>query len=109
MRKAVVFFKGEKAGILIQDDDGSFNFVYDPYWVTDDRKPAISLTFPKKKEPYQSEFLFPFFFNKLPEGPNKEVVCKLNRIDKRDDFGLLLTTAGYDSIGAVTVRKIEEP
>jgi HipA-like protein len=108
MREAAVFFKGEKAGVLTQLDDSSFRFQYDPSWVTDDRKPSISLTMPKKKEPYHSKFLFPFFFNKLPEGSNRQVVCKLNRIDKRDDFGLLLTTGGSDSIGAVTVRKIEE-
>ena len=108
MREAAVFFKGEKAGVLTQLDDSSFRFQYDPSWVTDDRKPAISLTLPKTKEPYQSKFLFPFFFNLLPEGSNKRVVCKLNRIDKKDYFGLLMTTAKNDSIGAVTVSKIED-
>lgn len=108
MRSAVVLFKDEKAGILTQEDDGSFTFTYDPSWVADDQRPAISLTLPKRKQPYRSTFLFPFFFNKLPEGSNKEVVCKLNRIDKGDEFGLLLTTAATDSIGAVTVRKIED-
>ena len=108
MRSATVLFKGEQAGILTQQDDGSFNFAYDPSWVTDDRKPAISLTLPKTKEPYQSKFLFPFFFNLLPEGSNKRVVCKLNRIDKSDYFGILMTTAKNDSIGAVTVTKIQD-
>jgi serine/threonine-protein kinase HipA len=43
----------------------------------------------------------------LPEGSNKQVVCKLNRIDREDYFGLLMTSAKNDSIGAVTVRKID--
>jgi len=43
----------------------------------------------------------------LPEGSNKQVVCKLNRIDPEDYFGLLMTTAKYDSIGAVRVIKRE--
>jgi hypothetical protein len=46
-----------------------------------------------------------FFYNLLPEGSNKQVVCQLNRIDRNDYFGLLLTTAANDTIGAVTVRK----
>jgi serine/threonine-protein kinase HipA len=43
----------------------------------------------------------------LPEGSNKQVVCKLNRIDREDHFGLLVSTAKNDSIGAVTVRRME--
>jgi serine/threonine-protein kinase HipA len=44
----------------------------------------------------------------LPEGTNKQVVCQLNRIDQKDYFGLLLNTAKYDTIGAVTVIKMEQ-
>jgi serine/threonine-protein kinase HipA len=43
----------------------------------------------------------------LPEGSNKQVVCKLNRIDSEDYFGLLMTTAKNDSIGAVRIIKLE--
>jgi hypothetical protein len=35
------------------------------------------------------------------------VVCKLNRIDQEDHFGLLMTTAKNDSIGAVRIINIE--
>jgi serine/threonine-protein kinase HipA len=44
----------------------------------------------------------------LPEGSNKQVVCKYNRIDKSDYFGLLTTTAKNDNIGAIRVIKIEQ-
>jgi serine/threonine-protein kinase HipA len=43
----------------------------------------------------------------LPEGTNKQSVCFQNRIDEKDDFGLLLITAVNDTIGAVTVEKID--
>jgi HipA-like protein len=105
MRQATVFFKGQEAGTLTQSDDGSFVFQYSHSWVDDGTKPAISLTLPKTKLAYCSSFLFPFFYNLLPEGSNKQVVCQFNRIDRNDYFGLLLTTAGNDTIGAVTVRK----
>jgi HipA-like protein len=105
MRQATVFFKGQEAGTLTQPDDGSFVFQYADSWVDDDSKPPISLTLPKTKLAYRSPFLFPFFYNLLPEGSNKQVVCQLNRIDRNDNFGLLLTIAANDTIGAVTVRK----
>lgn len=105
MRQATVFFKGQEAGTLMQLDDGSFVFQYAHSWVDDDNKPPISLTLPKTKLAYCSPFLFPFFYNLLPEGSNKEVVCQMNWIDRNDYFGLLLTTAANDTIGAVTVRK----
>ena len=108
MRMAKVLFKGEEVGLLTQMDDGTCQFQYHRSWVEDAGKPAISLTLPKKFTAYESEFLFPFFYNMLPEGSNKQVVCKLNRLDQTDYFGLLLTTAKNDTIGAVTVIKTEE-
>jgi len=108
MRKAKVLYKNEEAGLLTQHDDGSFTFRYYDNWMSDSRKSGISLTLPKSKQEYHSKSLFPFFFNMLPEGSNKQVVCKHSRIDKNDYFGLLITTAIHDSIGAVTVIKIEK-
>lgn len=107
MRKAKILFKDEEAGVLTQLDDGSFIFCYNDAWMSDSSKPDISLTLPKAGQEFRSEFLFPFFYNMLPEGSNKQVVCKLNKIDQTDYFGLLMTTAKYDSIGAVRVIKIE--
>ena len=107
MRKATVLFKDEEAGLLTQHDDGSFTFRYQDAWIKDSTKPAVSLTLPKTKKEFQSKFLFPFFYNMLPEGSNKQVVCSHNRIDKDDYFGLLMITAKVDSIGAVRVIKIE--
>lgn len=106
MRKAKILFKDEEAGVLTQLDDGSFIFSYNDAWMSDSSKPDISLTLPKVGQEFGSEFLFPFFYNMLPEGSNKQVVCKLNKIDQTDYFGLLMTTAKYDSIGAVRVIKI---
>lgn len=107
MRKAKVVFKDEEAGVISQFDDGSFLFEYNDEWLNNDSKQSISLTLPKSEKKFYSKHLFPFFFNMLPEGKNKQVVCKLNRIDTDDYFGLLLSTAKNDSIGAVRVVKIE--
>lgn len=107
MRKASVLFNGEEAGVLTQNNDGSFLFRYHNDWLANDNKQSISLTLPKTEKEFHSTSLFPFFYNMLPEGSNKQVVCRLNRIDREDHFGLLMTAAKTDSIGAVTVIKIE--
>ncbi|TVR84975.1 MAG: phosphatidylinositol kinase [Saprospirales bacterium] len=107
MRIAKILYKNEVAGILRQLEDGSFEFEYHSHWVEDSSKPPISLTLPKRKVPYRSKYLFPFFYNMLPEGSNKQSVCFNQRIDKSDHFGVLMATAGNDAIGAVRVLKIE--
>lgn len=107
MRKAIILYKNQEAGMLIQHDNGSFTFKYDNLWINDATKPAISLTLPKSQQEYHSDFLFPFFYNMLPEGSNKQIVCKLNRLDLNDYFGILLTTTKNDNIGAITVRGID--
>ena len=108
MRQAKIVYKNEEAGLLIQHNDGSFTFRYHDTWMSDSKKSGISLTLPKNKQEYHSKFLFPFFYNMLPEGSNKQLICKYNRIDKNDYFGLLITIAQNDSIGAVTVLKTDE-
>ncbi len=107
MRQAKILYKNEEAGVLTQHDNGSFTFMYNNSWIKDNSKPAISLTFPKSQKVYNSDFLFSFFYNMLPEGSNKQIVCKLNRLDSNDYFGLLITTAKNDNIGAIRVEKIE--
>ena len=107
MRKAKVLFKNEEAGILTQYDDGSFSFRYHEDWVANNDRQSISLTLPKNEKEFHSKFLFPFFYSLLPEGSNKQVACKFNRIDRGDYFGLLMTTAKHDSIGAVRIIKLE--
>lgn len=107
MRRAMVFYKDEEAGSLTAHDDGSFTFRYNDLWMADSRKPPISLTLPKTLQEQRSDHLFPFFFNMLPEGSNKETICRLMRIDRKDLFGLLLAAAGDDAIGAVTVKTEE--
>ena len=106
MRKAKILYKNLEAGVLTQYDNGTFSFRYNDEWMSDATKPAISLTLPKMRQEYHSEFLFPFFYNMLPEGSNKQIVCKLNRLDCDDYFSLLLTTAKNDNIGAIKVVKV---
>lgn len=42
----------------------------------------------------------------LSEGENRQIQSRLLRIDSEDDFGILLATAQFDTIGAATVKPL---
>ena len=44
----------------------------------------------------------------LSEGVNKKIQTTQLKIDEDDNFGLLLATAQYDTIGAITVKPVHE-
>ncbi|MFD2532543.1 HipA N-terminal domain-containing protein [Gracilimonas halophila] len=108
MRAAKVIRNGEKVGTLVQHDKTSYEFTYDDAWYDNPDKPPVSLTMPKSKKEYKSDHLFPFFFNMLSEGVNRKLQARQLKIDEEDYFGLLLEIAQSDTIGAITVRPIEE-
>lgn len=108
MRKSKVYRNGLLVGELIEHNRKQFSFIYDEAWFTNPQKPAVSLTLPKTHRIYESEYLFPFFFNMLSEGVNRRLQSKLLHIDEQDHFGLLMATAQYDTIGAITVKPVEE-
>ena len=107
MRQLYVYFNNTKAGVLTEHNPGiGYSFKYDAQYISSEL-PSISATLPKWKDSFESEHLFPFFSNMLPEGANRRVICRSLRIDERDFFGILTAMADKDFIGAVNVRKID--
>ena len=108
MSKASVFNNDELAGILekVASDHYVFNYT-DEYFANRD-KSSISLSFPKTQKQYEAKELFPFFYGMLAEGINKDIQCRLLKIDEDDDFTRLIKTAGEDTIGAITVKELTE-
>ena len=106
MRQLGIYRNGIFAGMLTEVNRKHFVFRYDDIYFSDKSKPSISLTLPKIQIEYSSEILFPFFFNMLSEGVNRKLQCAQLRIDENDHFGLLMATAQYDTIGAITVKPI---
>lgn len=106
MRQALVLSNNIVAGRLIETDERCYIFRYDEDYLFNSELRAISLAFPKRKEEYTSDELFPFFFNMLSEGSNKALQCRTLKIDENDSFGLLLATAKYDTIGAITIQEL---
>ncbi|MFH1360647.1 MAG: HipA N-terminal domain-containing protein [Candidatus Omnitrophota bacterium] len=102
LRAAEVFFKDELAGYLYETQEG-YAFIYDANFLKKDI--AISVSLPPRKEPYELKELFPFFDGLLPEGWYLDLVLAKQKLERDDAFGILASTAGTDTIGAVTVRK----
>jgi HipA-like protein len=108
MAKGGVYINGLLAGTLEKGADGIYRFRYEDDYFYDNSRPAISLTLPKTNMLYESAGLFPFFYGLLAEGVNKDIQCRLLKIDEEDDFTRLLKTAGEDTIGAITIKELSE-
>ena len=106
MRQALVLVNKIVAGTLTETDDMRYIFKYNDDYLINPKQRAISLAFPKRKEEYTCDELFPFFYNMLSEGSNKATQCISFKIDKKDSFGLLLATAKYYTIGAITIEQL---
>ena len=103
-RKTEVYFKKDLAGYLSEINEG-YIFQYDQAFLK--KNIPISVSFPPREEPYKAAELFPFFKGLLPEGWYLDIVSATQKVDARDYFGVLASTASTGTIGAVTVRKIE--
>jgi len=106
MRKCEVYIHDIKAGTLTETDSGEYIFSYHLDYLTDKSHEPVSLTMPLRQEEYRSHVLFPFFFNMLSEGENREIQSQILHINKDDEFGILLETAQYDTIGSVNVKPV---
>ena len=104
LRKAQVFYKNELAGHISETQNG-YIFQYDHEFFK--KNILISISLPPKEEPYYSKELFPFFKGLLPEGWYLSIVSAAQKVDDKDSFGLLLATTSSDTVGAVTVIKVE--
>jgi serine/threonine-protein kinase HipA len=103
MRQCKVYVHDKEAGLLQETDDRKYVFTYLQDYVGD----PVCIAMPVRSEAYKSDHLFPYFFNMLSEGANRQVQSIIHHIDEDDDFGIMLKTAHTDTIGAVTIRKID--
>ncbi|WP_217601623.1 HipA N-terminal domain-containing protein [Chitinophaga sp. GbtcB8] len=108
MQKGEVYYNDILAGLLEKHGPEDYRFTYDDKYVDNSAMPSISVTLPKKRKEHTSTQLFSFFSGLLAEGINKNIQCRLLRIDENDDFTRLLKTADTDTIGAITIKEIEE-
>ena len=105
MKTALIRFKGRKAGLLKETDEG-YEFTYDTEYLAPDSPTAVSLTLPLSDKPYKSPILFPFFDGLIPEGWLLDIASESWKIDRRDRM-LLLMSCCKDCIGDISVLPME--
>ena len=106
-RRAHIFVADKLSGLLMETIEGEYFFEYDKTYLSDPKNLPVSLTLPKREEPYQSKDLFPFFDGLIPEGWLLEIGSKNWKINVRDRMGLLLHLC-EDCIGNVSVLELKE-
>ncbi len=106
LRKAQIFYNEDLAGYISETKDG-YIFEYNKEFLK--KNIPISISLPLREEPYESKQLFHFFRGLLPEGWYLDIVTATQKVDREDLFGLLLCTTNVDTVGAVTVRRMNEP
>lgn len=104
MRTVDVYNNNVLAGHLTEFNTSKYVFEYDMDYFNNSSCSSVAVSLPKRQRVYESERLFPFFFNLLPEGANKKAICTKEKIDENDCFGLLMSLRGFDFIGAISVR-----
>ena len=106
MRQCKVFINNKYAGLLTETDSPrEYVFKYEMNYLNKETEP-ICLSMPLRQEEYRSPYLLPYFSNLLSEGANRSLQSSYLHIDKDDDFGILLETAQYDTVGLVTVLPV---
>jgi serine/threonine-protein kinase HipA len=105
-RSGKVLYKGRKAGVVWQDDEG-YAFAYDQTYLMSHAAVAVSLTLPLRSEPYRSKTMIPFFDGLIPEGWLLDITVKNWKLNPADRMELLLTVC-KDCIGAVSIERIDK-
>ena len=106
-RKGLVYANGVLAGEILEYRQGfieTYKFVYDDEYVKSGT--PIGHRFPVEQLNYEFDILPPFFTNLLSEGWVKSHQTSQARLDKADEFGLLLAN-GTEIIGAISIFNVE--
>ena len=66
MRKAEIYYQDDYAGLLVETNEGEYEFTYDKKYVANFPDRFLTFTMPVSIQPYRSSRLFPFFEGLIP-------------------------------------------
>jgi serine/threonine-protein kinase HipA len=101
-RALSVWWDESIAGTLRIDEYGEMAFQYSEAWLADSMRPPLSVSLPKRAEPFKRRECRPFFGGLLPEEGQLEAVARNLGISKANEFRLLEALGG-DVAGALTL------
>lgn len=94
MRALAVWWEGTVVGALTADRHGAMRFAYDADWLADPAAPALSVSLPKRAEPFPPRRCRPFFEGLLPEGAQRDAVASALGVSRANEFRLLERLGG---------------
>ena len=100
MRLLNVWMDGTIAGQLSQDQHGELGFAYSEQWLAREDAPALSVSLPKRAEPFSRRECRPFFGGLLPEEGQRDAAAQALGVSRGNDFALL-DRLGGDVAGAL--------
>ena len=101
-RALTVWWEGATVGSLTADRPGAMRFAYDGGWVADPSAAALSVSLPKRLEPFPPRACRPFFAGLLPEGAQRDAVAAALGVSPANEFDLL-DRLGGEVAGALTL------
>jgi serine/threonine-protein kinase HipA len=105
MRQGIVKYNNIQAGLLTEDDNGEYQFVYEETYAKNYPDQFITFQMPVSTTAYRSKRLFAFFDGLIPEGWLLNIAAESWKINKNDRMGLLLACC-QNAIGAVSVHPV---
>ncbi|MHB1222127.1 MAG: HipA N-terminal domain-containing protein [Gammaproteobacteria bacterium] len=99
-----VYFHGNLAGELIQDQYGDISFTYANSWLENPNAIKISCSLPLQKETFPKKICGAFFNGILPEEQSRELIAKNLGISGNNDFSMLEKIGG-ECAGALSFIK----
>ena len=94
MRSLTIWWEGVVVGALTTNRHGAMRFAYDGNWLADPAAPALSVSLPKRPEPFPSRQCRPFFEGLLPEGAQRDAVAAALGVSRANEFRLLEQLGG---------------
>ena len=95
-----IWWDGRLVGRLTQDAHGELGFAYCPDWLREEGAPALSVSLPKREEPFSRRECRPFFGGLLPEEGQRDAVAQALGVSRANEFALL-DRLGGDVAGAL--------
>jgi serine/threonine-protein kinase HipA len=98
----IVRWEGIVVGTLRVNRQNQLTFQYAAEWLQDAARPALSISLPKRPEPFRHRHCRPFFAGLLPEEMPRQTIARMLGISEGNDFGFLAALGG-DVAGALTL------
>lgn len=102
-----VYLRGDKVGLLEQDETGRLSFAYDPEYLAQN-KVAISVSMPLREEAFPDAVARPFFSGLLPDERARQRLASALGVSRENAFGLLEIIGG-ECAGALSLVPQGQP